>query len=86
MISFSPPWIDLSKLMSPPCDLIISLVIVNPKPLSPFNLFLAGSHVKNGLKTSSYLSSGIPGPLSWNSIIKPSLFLNRNTFISVPYL
>ena len=59
-VSFKPPNLDLSNFISPPCDLIISLVIVNPKPLSPFSLFLDGSSVKKGLNTSSYLSLEFP--------------------------
>ena len=53
MIDFNPPNLDLSSLISPPCDLIISLVIDRPKPLSPFSLLREGSRVKNGLNTSS---------------------------------
>jgi hypothetical protein len=48
-----PPCFDLPSLISPPCDLIMSLVIAKPRPLSPFSLFREGSSVKNGLNTSS---------------------------------
>jgi len=74
-ISCRPPRFESDNLTSPPCDLIISLVIVNPKPLSPLSLFLEGSKVKNGLNTSSYLSLGIPSPSSLNSITQSFSFL-----------
>ena len=63
-VTFKPPRLDFDIEISPPCDRTISLEIVNPKPLSPFNLFLEGSRVKKGLNTSSYLFCGMPGPLS----------------------
>ena len=50
---FKPFIFDFKSFISPPWDLIISLVIVNPSPLSPFSLLREGSKVKNGLKTSS---------------------------------
>ena len=53
IVVFKPPSFDFDNLISPPWALIISLAIVIPKPLSPFNLFLEGSNVKNGLNTFS---------------------------------
>ena len=50
---FNPPIEDGESLISPPCDRIMSLEIVIPNPLSPFNLLREGSKVKKGLKTSS---------------------------------
>ena len=50
---FKPFVFDFKSFISPPCDLIISLVIVNPNPLSPLSLLREGSKVKKGLKTSS---------------------------------
>ena len=53
ILTSAPQILTSPSLISPPCDLIISLVIANPRPLSPFNLLREGSSVKNGLNTSS---------------------------------
>ena len=53
ILDLNPPNLDFSNLISPPWDLIISLVIDNPNPLSPFSLLRDGSSVKKGLNTSS---------------------------------
>ena len=39
-VDSTPPKIDFDNLISPPCERTISLAIVMPSPLSPFNLFL----------------------------------------------
>ena len=39
-MTFRPPSVDLSRKMSPPCDLAISRDIVIPNPLPPIDLFL----------------------------------------------
>ena len=51
-MTFKPPDSDLSREISPPCDLAISLDIVIPNPHPTIDLFLDLSSVKKGLKTS----------------------------------
>ena len=86
MVTLRPPNKDFESAMSPPWDLTISLAIVIPRPLSPFNLFLEGSRVKKGLKISSNFSWGTPGPSSETSTKILSSSPSSLTIIFFEYL